>query len=85
MSKFYTLIIVLAGLSGQTFAQPPECPLFKNKQDCMRSVKSNFDKTRQYLDEIMDEEDPTKMEELILASLDVQKYETLACQKTCLN
>lgn len=85
MSKFFALITLIIGMSGQIFAQPPECPIFKNKKDCLQSVNDNYNKYRKYIDEMMDEEDPTKTDDLILTSLDIKKYESLACEKTCLN
>jgi hypothetical protein len=85
MRKIYTLIILAAGISGQTFAHPPECPLFKNKQDCMHSVQSTYEKSLKFIDENTSEEDLLVKDKMLEASLDIKKYESLACQKTCLH
>lgn len=85
MSKLYPLIILMAGMSGKTFAQPPECPIFKNKQECMHSVESNYKKYLDFIDNSTDEEDPAERERMLQASVDIKKYESLACHKTCLD
>ncbi|MBA3813610.1 MAG: hypothetical protein H0X26_03835 [Alphaproteobacteria bacterium] len=65
----------------QTLAKAPECPLYNTKQECLLSVESNHDEFLRFI-ENADEEDKAR---LLDASLDIKKYESLACQKTCLN
>lgn len=82
MRKFFILIILI---SEPAFAKPPECPIYNNKQQCLRSVESNYKNFLDFINENADEEDPVERDNLIQASLDIKKYESLACQKTCLD
>lgn len=81
MRKFFILILCLP---INAFALAPECPIFKNKKECLQSVQENFENL---FKDILEEsrENEKKKEELIQASLDIKKYETLACERTCLN
>lgn len=72
-------------MSEQTFAKPPECPIYKNKQACLLSVADHYNRSQEFIKEMTDEEDQEEREKLIQASLDIKKYESLACQKTCFN
>lgn len=82
MHKFFILILCMPLAS---FAEPPECPIFKNKKECLLSVDQNFKNLFEDILKESDEDDPEKKQELIEASLDIKKYESLACQRTCLN
>jgi hypothetical protein len=87
MGKYMILILLM---SEQVFATPPECPLFKNKNECLISVESNYNRYLDFINEntindSTDEEDILEKDRLIQASLDIKKYESLACHKTCLN
>ena len=82
MRKFLILILFM---SEQTFAKPPECPIYNNKQACLLSVESNYNNFHDFINEITDEEDQGEREKLIQASLDIKKHESLSCQKTCFN
>jgi hypothetical protein len=71
-----------------TSAKAPECPLYNNKHACLLSVESNHKRYIDFINQTTDEEDPAdpfEKEKLIQASLDIKKYESLACQKTCLD
>jgi hypothetical protein len=78
--RVYTLIIFLFS-AVNAFARAPECPLYSTKKECLASVEENY---KNFLDFIEEEYDPPQ-EKLIEAANDIKKYETLACQKTCLN
>lgn len=82
MRKFLILILCMP---LHAFAEAPECPAYKNKKECLLSVENNYENLFKDIIEESDEKDPEKKEELIQASLDIKKYETLACQRTCLN
>lgn len=83
MSKYLILLFLLP---LQSLAEAPECPFFPNKEACLRSVESHYKNFLDFINESTDEDDPTtERDQLIQASLDIKKYETLACQKTCLN
>jgi hypothetical protein len=66
-----------------TFATAPECPGYKTKKDCLAIVDDNFRNFLDFIDET-EEDNLDKKQELIQASLDIKKFETLACHKTCL-
>lgn len=74
------LIIFLFSVTS-AFAKAPECPLYSTKKECLASVEENY---KNFLDFIEEEYD-SPQEKLIEAANDIKKYETLACQKTCLN
>jgi len=74
------LLILIVFMSEQTFATPPECPLFKNKKECLAAVDKD---NQRLLDFIGNEENPDAEDELLQAFLDIKKYESLACHKTC--
>ena len=82
MRKFLILILLMP---IHAFAEAPECPIYQNKKECLLSVAKNFEDLFKDIVEESDENDPEKKEELIQASFDIKKYETLACQRTCLN
>ena len=82
MRKYLILILLMP---TQAFAKAPECPIHNNKQECLRSVESNYNNFLDFINESTDEEDPAEMDRLIQASLDIKEYESLACQKTCLD
>lgn len=79
----YIILILLA--PTQIFAKAPECPMYNNKQECLHFVKSNYEDFLKFIDENTDAEDSIEKTKLIQASLDIKKYESLACEKTCLN
>ncbi len=72
-------IFLFSGMNA--FASAPECPLYSTKRECLASVEENY---RKFLDFIEEEYDSPK-DTLIEAANDIKKYESLACQKTCLN
>jgi hypothetical protein len=74
------LIWLLLLLPVDVFAKAPECPLYENKMKCLSSVEDNY---KNFLD-FINEEDEDK-DKLIQAAVDIKHYETLACQKTCVN
>ena len=76
-----TLILLILLMPLQVFANPPECPGYSNKHDCLRSVNENYE---QFLD-FINKEYSDGEEELIQAANDIKHYESLACQKTCWN
>lgn len=79
MGKFLILTVLL---SAQAFANPPECPLYKNKHECLAAAEKNFNDSLEFIDESY--EDDGEKNQLIQASLDIKTYESMACQKTCL-
>ena len=77
------LILMIILLPFQAMAKAPECPLYPNKKQCLFAVDETYKNYLDYLkEEYTDEMRPT---ELIQAANDVKHYESLACQKTCLN
>ena len=80
MGKYLILILLIP---VQSLAEAPECPFYQNKQECLRSVESNYKNFLDFINEATDEEEPVERDRLIQASLDIKKYEGLACQKTC--
>lgn len=72
-------------MATQTYANPPECPLYKDKGECLRSVESNYNNFLDFINQSTDDEDANERDKLLQASLDIKKYESLACQRTCLN
>lgn len=79
------LFILILFIPMHAFAEAPECPTYKNKKECLLSVENNFESLFKDIVEESDENNPAKKEELIQASLDIKKYESLACERTCLN
>jgi len=79
--KIVTVLFIFLFSSTTAFANAPECPLYSTKRECLASVEENYKK---FLDFIEEEYDSPK-ETLIDAANDIKKYESLACQKTCLN
>lgn len=80
------LLILTVLLSAPAFAKPPECPIYKNKQDCLHAVADNYENLLDFINESYDPEDHSKeKKDLIEASVDIKKHENLACQKTCFN
>lgn len=81
--KYNILAVLIIFLFSATsaFAKAPECPLYSIKKECLASVEENY---KNFLDFIEEEYD-SPQEKLIEAANDIKKYETLACQKTCLN
>lgn len=74
-----TLLSIFISLS--TFAKAPECPLYANKQDCLLSVDENYENL---LDLIQEEYNLGEVE-IVEAAIDIKHFESLACQRTCLN
>lgn len=79
-----TLFIFLTIISSQVWAKPTECPEYKNKRECLLAATENYQDLLDFINENYEEDSPKKTE-LIEASLDTKKYESLACQKTCFN
>lgn len=77
----WKLLFLTLFMPFQAFATPSECPLYANKQDCLQSVENNY---KTYLD-FLDEEYNSPKDELIEAANSIRHFESLACQKTCLN
>ena len=75
------LIWLLLLLPVNVSAKAPECPAYSTKKECLQSVDDNFNK----LFEFLNEEEGDFKKKLIQAATDIKHYETLACQKTCLN
>lgn len=83
MKKFLLLTFLIA---SPVFAKPTECPIYQNKQDCLKAVASNYEELFDFINENYGPDDNSiEKKELIEASLDIKKYESLACKKTCLN
>ena len=79
MRIFTPFIFLLSSLNA--FSNPPECPLYATKGKCLASVERNYKNFLDFIEKEYDfPEDP-----LIEAANDIKKYESLACQKTCLN
>jgi len=77
--RILSLLILL--FPAQAFAAAPECPIYSNKKNCLQSVDENYQDLLDFIDkEYIDEKD-----DLIQAAVDVKHFESLACQKTCLN
>jgi len=76
------LILLILFMPLQAFAKAPECPAYSNKRDCLHSVDENY---QNYFDFIDEEYPEDKKSELIKAANDIKFFESLACQKTCLN
>jgi hypothetical protein len=85
MRNFIWLLLLIP---VDVFAKAPECPLYANKHECLSSVEKNY---REFLDFIdaengsYDEEDEKERNKLLMAAADIKHFESLACQKTCLN
>ena len=82
MGKYLILFLLFP---AQVFADAPECPIQKNKRSCLAFVEENDKKFREFIDGSTSEDDLIQKEQMIEAAVDIKKYETLACQKTCLN
>ena len=76
-----TFILLILFMPGYVFAMAPECPLYSNKHNCLQSVEENYDKLLDFIKEGYSEDN----DELIQAAGDTKHFESLACQKTCLN
>ncbi|MBY0272433.1 MAG: hypothetical protein K2X02_03325 [Alphaproteobacteria bacterium] len=81
--RFLTLIIFLFSALN-AFASVPECPLYSTKRECLASVEENYKNFLDFIDNI-EKEYNSPQDTLIDAANDIKKYESLACQKTCLN
>jgi hypothetical protein len=79
--KIIAVLFIFLFSSLNAFASAPECPLYSTKQECLMSVEENY---KNFLDFIEKEYD-SPQDTLIEAANDIKKYESLACQKTCLN
>jgi hypothetical protein len=79
------LILLTFVMSLQAFAKPPECPIHPNKRECLQSVDQNFHDLLDFLEEEYNNENKAEKIEMIDAANDIKYYESLACQKTCLN
>lgn len=67
-------------------ASPPECPTYKNRLECLRSVDENYLQRMDILDEggvVFEEDEFTK--DLLIAANDIRHFETQACHRTCVN
>ncbi len=81
----YILAFLILLIPFQAFANAPECPGYGSTKECLKAVDRDFEKL---LDFIKDEFGDQEKDQLILASRnakDVKNYESLACEKTCLN
>ncbi len=76
------LLLLTVVMPLQVFAKPPECPVYPNKRDCLQSVEENYNNLLDFIEKEYGEENKIKM---IEAAADVSHYESVACQKTCLN
>jgi len=76
------LIFLTLVMSLDAFAKPPECPMHPNKRECLSSVEENYKNLLDFIEQEIKEESKV---ELIEAANHVKHYESLACQKTCLN
>lgn len=79
--RIYLLLISL--IPTQSFGKAPECPAHQTKRECLLAVEDQYDSFLDFINNTTDEGD--ERNKLIQASRDIRKYETLACQKTCLN
>lgn len=79
--KITVVLFIFLFSALNAFASPPECPLYSTKRECLASVEENF---RSLLDFIEKEYIPPQ-EQLVEAANEIKKYESLACQKTCMN
>lgn len=79
--KIVSVLFIFLFSSLNAFASAPECPLYSTKRECLASVEENY---KNFLDFIEKEYD-SPQDTLIEAANDIKKYESLACQKTCLN
>ena len=75
-------IIILISVPMELMAKAPECPLFENRTLCLASVEENY---KQFLDFIEDEYGDPGADDMLQAAADIKHFETLACEKTCLN
>jgi len=75
------VIFLISLMTAPAFAKAPECPLFPDRKTCLRSTEENY---KNFLDFIEEEYNDPK-DELIQAAVDIKHFETLACEKTCLN
>lgn len=62
-------------------AQAPECPIFPNKTDCLKSVAQNYEGLIDFINRDLPNE---KEQEMIRAAQDIKHFESQACEKTCL-
>ena len=82
MAKSFFLLIVFQITAFSLEAYVPECPYFNNKKSCLDAVEKGSHQNFEYIrEEFQDDSQP----ELMDAALDIQKYEALACQRTCYN
>ena len=79
--KIVTALLFFLFFNLNAFASAPECPLYSTKRECLASVEENYRKFLNFIDE--EYESPKDI--LIEAANDIKKYESFACQKTCLN
>lgn len=80
-----TLILFTLLLPLQALAEAPECPIYPNKRMCLTSVDESLKKFLDFIDTEYSEDPEDKKKEMIQAANDIKHYESLACQKTCLN
>lgn len=78
MNRLFAILFLLP-LSVQ--AKAPECPIFKNKEACLKSVSDNYEGLIDYINKL---DAIDKEHEMIEAAKTIKKYETFACERTCL-
>lgn len=77
MNRLFAFLFLLPLV---THAQPPECPIFKDKEACLKSVSDNYEGLIDYINNLDTIE---KEPEMIEAAKTIRKFEALACQRTC--
>jgi hypothetical protein len=78
MMRIFAFLILF--LPYQALGKAPECPGYASKKECLNSVDQNYD---MFFDLLIEDEQLT--DDLILAANDTKKYESFACEKTCIN
>jgi len=77
---FLSCLIMITAFSLKAYV--PECPYFNNKRSCLDAVEQGSHQNFEYIrEEFMEDAQPIMIE----AALNIEKYEALACQKTCYN
>ena len=81
---YFLFILVL--IPSSLCAQPPECPFYSSKKDCLSAVEDRYQNMLDFFDEGYGQEgDDLRKPGMVLVMNDIHYYERKACQRTCLN
>lgn len=79
MEKTDEIYHAVISINSEVFANPPACPLFNSKMDCLASVEKTYQESLDYL---LQEFDGNK-DPMIDAARTIRNYEVISCEKTC--